>query len=138
MTTPFPADGMALTHILVVTDIERARSFYVDVLGADGLPRVRRDVVRAPGVRDVAAAGHGRRPDGRQADRDVRAAGRPRRREPFDDDPGARCRGALTRRCVERGAGLPCAAPVESEWEIRGFFRDPDGHLIEISEARAG
>jgi catechol 2,3-dioxygenase-like lactoylglutathione lyase family enzyme len=26
--------------------------------------------------------------------------------------------------------------PVEYEWEIRCFFRDPDGHLIELSEAR--
>ena len=26
--------------------------------------------------------------------------------------------------------------PVESEWEIRAFFRDPDGHLVEISEAK--
>ena len=25
---------------------------------------------------------------------------------------------------------------VESDWEIRGFFRDPDGHLLEISEAK--
>jgi len=30
-------------------------------------------------------------------------------------------------------------APLqESAWEIRGFFRDPDGHLLEISEAKAG
>lgn len=26
--------------------------------------------------------------------------------------------------------------PVEYAWEIRCFFRDPDGHLLEISEAR--
>jgi catechol 2,3-dioxygenase-like lactoylglutathione lyase family enzyme len=26
--------------------------------------------------------------------------------------------------------------PVEYDWEIRAFFRDPDGHLFEISEAR--
>ena len=26
--------------------------------------------------------------------------------------------------------------PVEYPWEIRAFFRDPDGHLFEISEAR--
>jgi catechol 2,3-dioxygenase-like lactoylglutathione lyase family enzyme len=26
--------------------------------------------------------------------------------------------------------------PIESAWEIRAFFRDPDGHLIEISEAK--
>ena len=34
MTTSFPSDDMELTHILVVTDIERSRSFYRDVLGA--------------------------------------------------------------------------------------------------------
>ena len=27
--------------------------------------------------------------------------------------------------------------PVESPWEVRCFFRDPDGHLLEISEARS-
>ena len=31
---PFPADGMELTHLLVVADLERARTFYRDVLGA--------------------------------------------------------------------------------------------------------
>ena len=33
--TVFPTDGMELTHILVVADIDRARSFYRDVLGAE-------------------------------------------------------------------------------------------------------
>ena len=28
--------------------------------------------------------------------------------------------------------------PVEYAWEVRCFFRDPDGHLLEISEARLG
>jgi catechol 2,3-dioxygenase-like lactoylglutathione lyase family enzyme len=28
--------------------------------------------------------------------------------------------------------------PVVYEWEIRCFFRDPDGHLLEISEVRSG
>ena len=26
--------------------------------------------------------------------------------------------------------------PVSSEWEVRAFFRDLDGHLLEISEFR--
>jgi len=26
--------------------------------------------------------------------------------------------------------------PVESEWEIRCFFRDTDGHLLEISQSK--
>ena len=33
--TDFPTDQMALTHILVVADVERAKRFYVDVLGAE-------------------------------------------------------------------------------------------------------
>jgi catechol 2,3-dioxygenase-like lactoylglutathione lyase family enzyme len=37
---------------------------------------------------------------------------------------------------VARGAPF-LTDPVESDWEIRAFFRDPDGHLIEISEAKA-
>lgn len=28
--------------------------------------------------------------------------------------------------------------PVESGWETRAFFRDPDGHLPEISSVKAG
>jgi len=34
-----------------------------------------------------------------------------------------------------RGASF-LAPPVEYAWEIRAFFRDPDGHLFEISEHR--
>ena len=34
MKDQFPLEGMALTHILVVSDLDRARSFYRDVLGA--------------------------------------------------------------------------------------------------------
>ena len=36
---------------------------------------------------------------------------------------------------TSRGAHF-LTPPVESEWEIRCFFRDPDGHLLEISEAK--
>jgi hypothetical protein len=25
---------------------------------------------------------------------------------------------------------------VDYEWEVRCFFRDPDGHLVEISESK--
>ena len=36
-----------------------------------------------------------------------------------------------------RGRGAEfLTPPVEYPWEIRAFFRDPDGHLFEISEAR--
>jgi catechol 2,3-dioxygenase-like lactoylglutathione lyase family enzyme len=37
-----------------------------------------------------------------------------------------------------RGRGAEfLTAPVDYEWEVRCFFRDPDGHLLELSEAKA-
>ena len=34
MNDEFPIEGMELTHILVVSDIEKSKSFYRDILGA--------------------------------------------------------------------------------------------------------
>ena len=45
------------------------------------------------------------------------------------------CRAAYAT-LVGRGATF-LTPPVESDWEIRAFFRDPDGHLLEISEAKS-
>ena len=36
----------------------------------------------------------------------------------------------------ERGAAF-LTPPVAYDWEVRCFFRDPDGHLLELSEAKA-
>src|SRR5689334_11013737 len=35
MASDFPGEGMELTHLLVVHDLERSRDFYRDVLGAE-------------------------------------------------------------------------------------------------------
>ena len=59
---------------------------------------------------------------------------RPRSRRPRADDPGSRLPG---RPChADRSGAIFLAPPSELAWEIRAFFRDPDGHLIEISEAK--
>lgn len=46
------------------------------------------------------------------------------------------CRAAYSA-LVARGATF-LSPPVEYAWEVRAFFRDPDGHLFEISERRGG
>jgi catechol 2,3-dioxygenase-like lactoylglutathione lyase family enzyme len=130
----FPAEGMELTHILVVADIERARSFYRDVLGAE----VYREyggtscVLRAFGTWLLLVTG-----GGPTADKPTVTF-----TPPTDPDvvghamtirvPDCRAAFATLR---DRGAAF-LTAPVESDWEIRAFLRDPDGHLIEISEAK--
>lgn len=131
-TAPFPTDGVELTQLLVVADAERSKRFYRDVLGAE----VTREyggtsvVLRFQGCWLLLVTGG----------------------EPTEDKPGVTfapprdpstvshqltmrvpdCRGAYeTLRA--RGAEF-LTPPLDRGGEIRCFFRDPDGHLLEISE----
>ncbi len=131
----FPAAGMELTHILVVAEIERSRAFWRDVLGATvyreygtscvlrfldswlllvtaGGPTPDKPDVHFEPPRDINTVGHAmtiRVPDCRDAYETLSA----------------------------RGAEF-LTPPYDWGGEIRAFFRDPDGHLIEISEAVEG
>jgi catechol 2,3-dioxygenase-like lactoylglutathione lyase family enzyme len=134
MSSDFPAEGMELTHLLVVRDAERSKAFYRDVLGAE----VYREyggtsvVLRFLGTWLLLVTG-----GGPTADKpDVTFA------EPVDPRTVSHemtirvpdCHAAYeTLRA--RGARF-LTPPVDYDWEVRGFFRDPDGHLLEISEAR--
>ena len=133
MSQEFPGEGVELTHILVVSDVDRARDFYRDVLGAT----VYREyggtscVLQFQGSWLLLVTGGG----------------------PTEDKPGvtfaspanpAQVSHAMTIRVAdcqaayeilkERGAVF-LTPPYDWGPEIRCFFRDPDGHLLEISEA---
>ena len=136
MSEGFPMEGMEVTHILVVRDAERSRDFYTNVLGAELYREYggTSAVLRFLGTWLLVVTGGG----------------------PTDDKPGVTfappadpnvvshsvtirvpdCRSAYET-LRERGAEF-LTPPVESAWEVRAFFRDPDGHLLEISEARGG
>ena len=134
MPTGFPVEGVELTFLLVVEDIERSRSFYTDVLGAE----LFREYGGTSAVLDfqgswlLLVAGGG----------------------PTEDKPGvtfappsdlSRVSHQLTMRVPDcqatyevlqsRGARF-LTPPVNRVGEVRCFFRDPDGHLLEISEVR--
>lgn len=135
MAQRFPTDDMALTHILVVADLERAVAFYRGVLGAE--------LVREYGGSSAVFSFAG-------AWLLLVTGGGPTRDKPnvtfaHPSDPD-RVSHAMTIRVPDcmaayetlRGRGAAFLTPPEaSEWEVRGFFRDPDGHLLEISEVRA-
>lgn len=128
----FPAEGVELTQLLVVSDLERSKRFYRDVLGASlyreyggtscvlnfqgswlllvigGGPTEEKPTVTFAAPSDSNTVSHQltiRVPD---------------------------CRGAYET-LRSRGAGF-LTPPVDRGGEIRCFFRDPDGHLLEISE----
>jgi catechol 2,3-dioxygenase-like lactoylglutathione lyase family enzyme len=131
---PFPTDDMALTHLLVVSDVGRAQAWYTDVLGA----RLHREYGGDSAVLTFNGSWL------------LLVTGGP----PTDDKPGVTlapprdpatadhlftirvrdCRAAYET-LRERGAAF-LSEPLERGSETRCFFRDPDGHLFEISEYR--
>jgi catechol 2,3-dioxygenase-like lactoylglutathione lyase family enzyme len=135
MSAPFPDEAMELTHLLVVRDVERARDFHCDVLGAT----VYREyggtscVLRFLGTWLLLVT-----PGGPTEDKPTVSFVAP-------DDPD-RVSHELTIRVPDcraahatlsaRGAVF-LAPPRASAWEIRCFLRDLDGHLIELSESRS-
>lgn len=134
--TGFPAEGMEITHLLVVSDMGRSRDFYRDVLGAElyreyGGTSV---VLRFLGTWILLVTG-----GGPTADKPDVVFAPPPDRATVSHEMTIRvpdCRAAYET-LVARGAEF-LTPPVEYEWEIRAFFRDPDGHLLEISETRSG
>ncbi|HSR41721.1 MAG TPA: VOC family protein, partial [Longimicrobiales bacterium] len=129
---PFPTDDVEVTHLLVVSDVVASRDFYRDVLGAE----VHREyggtscVLRFQGAWLLLVTGGGPTP------------GKPTVTFAPPDDPD-RVSHQLTLRVSDcraayealrsRGARF-LAPPVDRGVEVRAFLRDPDGHLIEISE----
>lgn len=133
MSAYFPSEGVELTHILVVGDLERARTFYADVLRAT----VYREyggtscVLQFQGSWLLLVTGGGPTKD------------KPEVTFAPPENPNAVSH-AMTIRVPDcqqayetlksRGADF-LTPPVDWGSEVRCFFRDPDGHLLEISEA---
>jgi catechol 2,3-dioxygenase-like lactoylglutathione lyase family enzyme len=128
----FPAEGMELTHILVSSDTERSRDFYLQVLGADLHRQYGSSVVlRFLGNWLLIVEG-----GGPTEDKPSVTFAPPPHRDVVSSAFTIRvpdCR-ASYEALRSRGAEF-LTPPVERPGEIRCFFGDPDGHLFEISEA---
>ncbi|RNC96745.1 MAG: VOC family protein [Oricola sp.] len=135
MADDFPAQGMALTHILVVSDIDASRTFYRDVLGA----AVEREyggtsiVLRFLESWMLLVTGGG--PTDDKPDTVMATPANPDEVSHAMTIRVPDCRAAYAT-LKARGAVF-LTPPVDWGAEVRCFFRDPDGHLFEISEAVA-
>lgn len=134
MTFPntFPTAGVELRHLLVVSDYARSVAFYRDVLGAT--------VVREfPGTLCflnfagnqilLTVAG------GPTQDKPTVTFAPPTNPDRVTSELAIRvpdCSAAYEA-LRSRGAEF-LTAPVDWGYEVRAFFRDPDGHLLEISQ----
>ena len=134
MSSEFPVEGVEMTLLLVVEDIVRSRTFYTGVLG----PTLFREyegtsaVLEFQGKWLLLVTGGGP------------TEGKPTVTFAPPANPD-RVSHQLTMRVPDcqaaydvlrsRGAEF-LTPPVDRGGEVRCFFRDPDGHLLEISEVR--
>jgi catechol 2,3-dioxygenase-like lactoylglutathione lyase family enzyme len=128
----FPAEGMELTRLLVVSDIERSRDWYTKVLGADLYREYGGTscVLKVLGDWLLLVTGGGPTEDKPTVtfappDNSDRVSAELIFRVPD-------CRDAYET-LMARGAEF-LTPPVDSGYEVRAFFRDPDGHLFETSQ----
>lgn len=128
----FPGQVTEVLHLRVVADLAVSRAFYIDVLGASV---VREDpgsllFLELAGARLVLSVAGGPTPDkptvtfAAPADMDSVSA------ELILRVSDAQ---ATYEALLARGAAF-LTPPVEFPWETRCFVRDPDGHLIEITQ----
>jgi catechol 2,3-dioxygenase-like lactoylglutathione lyase family enzyme len=131
----FPADATDLTRLLVVSDIARSIDWYRDVLGAELIGEYggTSAVFRFVGSWLLLVTGGGPTADKPSVTMEPPAEPDRASAELIVAVPDCR---AAHAELAGRGA-LFLAEPVEYPWEIRAFFRDPDGHLFEISERKA-
>jgi catechol 2,3-dioxygenase-like lactoylglutathione lyase family enzyme len=129
----FPLEGMALTHILVVADVDRSRAWYVDVLGAE----LDREYGGTSAVLTFAGTWillvTGGEPT---ADKPTVTFAAPADPEQVSHAMTIRvpdCQVAYET-LEARGAAF-LTPPYDWGRETRCFFRDLDGHLFEISQA---
>jgi catechol 2,3-dioxygenase-like lactoylglutathione lyase family enzyme len=124
---------VAVTHILVVTDLARSRDFWIDVLGAElyreyGGTSV---VLKLAGTWLLLVSGGG--PTADKPSVTFRPPADPDRVSHAITMRVADCRAAFDALTARGGRFL--TPPHDWGGEIRCFLRDPDGHLVEISES---
>jgi catechol 2,3-dioxygenase-like lactoylglutathione lyase family enzyme len=129
----FPVDGVELTHILVVSNIEESKNFYKDILGAE----VYREyggtscVLKFQGSWLLIVTGGAPTLDKPEVEFKI-----PTHPNSVSHAMTIRVPDCNSAYEILKSRGAEFLTPPY-DWgaEIRCFFRDPDGHLFEISES---
>ncbi len=132
MPNIFPSEGMELTHILVVNDMERSKKFYEDLLGAEVISEYGGTscVLKFQGAWLLLVTG-----GGPTEDKPDLTFEPPPQRERVSHSMTIRVPDCKEAYETLQSRGVEFLTPPK-DWgaEIRCCFRDPDGHLLEISQ----
>jgi catechol 2,3-dioxygenase-like lactoylglutathione lyase family enzyme len=128
---PAPSKGFIITHLLIVADQDRSRDFYARVLGGQVIRERDPAVVRLSNTWLVINSGGGPTDD----KPDVIAAP-PQSSHVLTSILNIRVADvwAVYKDWQMRGAEF-ITEPKDHGQEIRCYFRDPDGHLIEVGQS---
>jgi catechol 2,3-dioxygenase-like lactoylglutathione lyase family enzyme len=129
----FPTDGVELKYLLVVSDYARSLAFYRDVLGAT-LVREISDVLcllSFEGGEFLLTVG-----GGPTKDKPTVAFASPTDPDRVSSELNIRVPDCFAAYEVLRSRGAEfLTPPVDWGYEVRAFMRDPDGHLIELTQS---
>jgi catechol 2,3-dioxygenase-like lactoylglutathione lyase family enzyme len=132
-TTTFPTSGVELRYLLVASDYARSLAFYRDVLGAT-LVRQISDVLwhlRFGGSEFLLTVG-----GGPTQDKPTVTFSPPTDPETVSSELNIRVPDCVAAYEVLRSRGAEfLTPPVDWGYEVRAFLRDPDGHLIELTQS---
>jgi len=128
---PAPAEGILMTHFLIVRDVARSRAFYADVLGGQVVLEENPCIVKLANSWILMNPGGPPTPD--KPDITV-----------VDYEPGDTTSIFLNLRVADIGACYQewkakgaefVTPPIDRGAEIRCYIRDPDGYLIEVGQS---
>ena len=127
---PAPKDGFVVTHFLVVSDQDRSREFYKNLLGGQVL--IERDPVIMKVANTWLILNVG---GGPTDDKPTVTLSTPK--DPNHTSAFLNIRvgdiGRIYKEWTAKGAEF-LTEPKDHGREIRAYIRDPDGHLIEVGQ----
>ena len=129
---PAPQEGFVITHFLVVSDQDRSREFYQSLLG--GTVVLERDPVIMKVANSWLILNDGGGPTDDKPTVTLETPPNPNRTSAFLNIRVADI-ASIYREWSARGAQF-LTEPKDHGREIRAYVRDPDGHLIEVGQAR--
>ena len=132
-TNNFPTTGVELRYLLVVSDYARSLAFYRDVLGATIVRQIS-DVLclLSLGGSELLLTVGG----GPTRDKPTVSFAPPTDSETVSSELNIRVPDCFAAYEVLRLRGAEfLTPPVDWGYEVRAFLRDPDGHLIELTQS---
>jgi lactoylglutathione lyase len=131
---PAPRERFVLTHFLVVSDQDRSREFYREVFGAKVV--MERDPVILKIANSWLILNVGGGPTDDKPTVTLAPPADPDRTSAFLNIRVADIAAAYAEWSAKGAEFL--TEPKDHVHEIRAYIRDPDGHLIEVGQSKAG